>query len=175
MAQFFPRHTSEFRVDDAQAFRRLSFNLVEMALVTGVVLRLYRSVVLTHESDAMWVYVVGIILGPIILCTMATGHLANFPLRRWTWRAPTFALVVVVGEMATSLLLIAVGREPTGTARAGFQDWPGMALSTLWTREILVCGWALLLALVVTVVRRGIVASELREKRARTGDPDTGG
>jgi hypothetical protein len=27
----------------------------------------------------------------------------------------------------------------------------------------------------VTVVRRGIVASELREKRARTGDPDTGG
>ncbi|HEU4989222.1 MAG TPA: hypothetical protein VFT41_05535 [Gemmatimonadaceae bacterium] len=168
MASFFPRQTIELRLEEARAFRRLSFNLVEMALLTGVVLRLYRSVALTHGSPTSWVYIAGtFVLGLVFLCAMATAHLANFPIKRWLWRAPLFALGVVGGEMAVSLLLIWMGREPTGTARAGFGDWPGMALSTFWTREAIVCAWAALLALIVSVIRRGIVAAELHEKRER--------
>lgn len=168
MAPYFPRQTIEMRLEEAKAFRRLSFNLVEMALLTGVVFRLYRSLVLTHGSSSSWVYIVGtFVLGIAFVCGMATAHLANYPLRKWTWRAPLFAVCMVAGEMATSLLLIAVGHEATGTARAGFQDWPGMALSALWTRELAVCAWAALLALIVTLVRRAMLTAERIEKHER--------
>ncbi len=175
MAPYFPRHTVELRVEETKAFRRLSFNLLEMALVTGVVLRLYRAIVLTHGSPTSWVYIIGtFVLGIAFMCSMATAHLANYPLRKWVWRAPLFAFGVVVGEMATSLLLIGVGREATGTARAGWNDWPGLALSTFWTREVMICVWAALLALIVTVVRQTIVAAELHGKHERERDHQTG-
>ncbi len=166
MASFFPRQTIEFRLEESKAFRRLSFNLVEMALVAGIVLRLYRSVVLTH-GPAGWLFVVAVALGLVFVLGMATAHLANYPLRKWLWRAPLFAACTAAGEMATSLFLIAISREPNGTARAAFHDWPGMALNTFWTREAAVCAWALLLALIVTMVRRTIVAAELHEKHER--------
>lgn len=167
MASFFPRHTIELRLEEPRAFRRLSFNLVEMALVAGIVLRLFRSVALTHGSSS-WFYIGGTFaLGLVFVCSMTTAHLANYPLKKWLWRAPAFALGVVVGEMATSLLLIWAGWEPTGTARAGFRDWTGMAISTFWTRELVICAWAALLALIVSLVRRTIVAAELHEKHER--------
>lgn len=175
MASYFPRHTVEMRLDETKAFRRLSFSLVEMALVTGVVLRFYRSIVLTHGWPTSWVYIVGtFLLGVVFVCSMTTGHLANYPLRKWIWRAPLFGLGVVVGEMVTSLFLIWGGREPTGTARAAWHDWPGLALSTFWTRELTVCAWAALLALIVTVVRRTIVAAELHVKHEREREHQTG-
>ncbi len=167
MPTFFPRHAIELRLEESKAFRRLSFNLVEMGVLTGVVLRLYRSVALTHGSPS-WLYFGGTFaLGVVFVCAMATAHLANYPLKKWFWRAPGFAIAIVVGEMAASLLLILVHREPTGTARAGFGDWPGMALNAFWTRELVVCGWAVLLALIVTIVRRTIFAAELHEKHER--------
>ena len=172
MASFFPRNTHELHllVEEPKAFRRLSFSLVEMALLTGVVLRLFRSVALTHGSNS-WLYFGGTFaLGIILLCGMATLHLANYPLRRWTWRAPLFAVVEVVGEMATSYLLIWVGREPQGTGRAELHDWVGMTWSALWTRGVMVCVWALLLAAIVSLVRRTIVASDLHEKHKREHD-----
>ncbi len=175
MVPYFPRHTVELRLEETKAFRRLSFNLLEMALVTGVVLRFYRAIVLTHGSATSWLYIVGtFVLGIVFVCSMTTGHLANYPLRKWIWRAPLFALGVVVGEMVTSLLLIFVGREPTGTARAGWHDWPGMALSTFWTRELTVCAWAALLALIVTVVRRTILAAERYGKHEREREQHSG-
>ncbi len=175
MVPYFPRHTVELRLEETKAFRRLSFNLLEMALVTGVVLRFYRAIVLTHGSATSWLYIVGtFVLGVVFVCSMTTGHLANYPLRKWIWRAPLFAFGVVVGEMVTSLLLILVGREPTGTARAGWNDWPGMALSTFWTRELTVCAWAALLALIVTVVRRTILAAERHGKHEREREQHSG-
>ncbi|MDE3052465.1 MAG: hypothetical protein KGJ70_01165, partial [Gemmatimonadota bacterium] len=163
MASFFPRQTIELRLEESRAFRRLSFNLVEMGLVTGIVLRLYRSVVLTHGPSG-WLFVVAVALGLVFILAMATAHLANYPLRQWLRRAPGFAACAAAGEMATSVCLIALNREPNGTARAGFHDWPGMALNTFWTREAAICAWALVLALIVTIVRRAIVAAELHEK-----------
>jgi hypothetical protein len=163
MGTYFPRTTNEIRSEEPSAFRALTLSVVEMGLVAGVVLRIFRSLVLTHGSNS-WLYLGGMFaIGVVFLCAMATIHLANYPLRRWTWRAPTLGVLVAAGEMATSLLLIVAGREPTGTVRAELADWPGMAMSALLFRLTAVCGWALLLAGAVTVARRALAAT--RPKR----------
>jgi hypothetical protein len=91
---------------------------------------------------------------------MATMHLANYPLPRWMWRAPLFALVEVAAESVTSLVLIYLGREPFGSTRASWSDWLPMTFQSFWTRELTVCGWALLLAAAVWVVRRTVMKDE---------------
>jgi hypothetical protein len=163
MGTYFPRTTNEIRSEEPSAFRALTLSVVEMGLVTGVVVRIFRSVVLTHGWNS-WLYLGGMFaIGVVFLCAMATMHLANYPLRRWTWRAPMLGVLVAAGEMATSLVLIVAGREPTGTVRAELADWPGMAMSALLFRLTAVCGWALLLAGAVIVARRALAAT--RPKR----------
>jgi hypothetical protein len=163
MAKYFPRTTNEIRSDEPSAFRALTRSVVEIGLLTGVVIRLFRSLVLTHGSNS-WLYLGGMFaIGAIFLFAMTTIHLANFPLRRWMWRAPTLGVLVAAGEVAASLMLITAGREPTGTVRAELADWPGMAVSVLLFRMTAVCGWALLLAGAVTVARSALGAT--RRKR----------
>lgn len=149
-----PGSTVDLKFEEPAAFRRFSHSLVETALVTGVLIRLYRALVLTHASGGWmyWVFVTGV--GTLFFCAMVTAHLANFPLRRWLWRAPVFAVLVVAAEMATSLLLIAIGREPWGSVRAEWSDWPSMAANALLYRGLAICLWAAVLALAVTVAKR---------------------
>ena len=170
MAKYFPRSTNEIRSEPPTAFRALTLSVVEMGLLAGVVLRIFRSVVLTHGSNSWW-YLGGMFgIGVVFLCAMATMHLANYPLRRWLWRAPLFGVLVAAGEMAASAALILVGREPTGTVRAELADWPGMAMSALLFRLTAVCAWALLLAAAVTVVRNALAATRARRDDA-SGHP----
>jgi hypothetical protein len=160
MPNFFPRHTSELKFEEPKAFRRFSFSLVEMALVTGVLLRVYRVLVLTHGSNN-WVYIGGsIAVGLLFLLGMVTAHLANFPLHDYVWRAPLFAVVEVLAEMAVSALLIAVGHEANGTVRAHWDDWVGLGLNALLYRGLAIILWCGILAGVVQVVRRTIVHEE---------------
>ncbi|CAN5538418.1 hypothetical protein BH09GEM1_BH09GEM1_01520 [soil metagenome] len=154
MPSFFPQNTIEWRVEEPAAFRRLSLSLVEMALITGLALRLLRALSFTYGRVSWLYYGAMFVAGTLLLLGMTTAHLANFPVRAWGWRAPLFALVEVVGEMATSLLLIALRREPEGTARAEFHDWPSMSVRALLQSELLICLWALLLAAVIVFVRR---------------------
>lgn len=157
MSTFFPRQTIELRLEEPKAFRKISFSLVEMAIVTGVLLRVYRVVILTHGSNH-WLYVAGVFaLGMIFLLGMLTAHLANFPLHQYFWRAPVFAVVEVAAEMATSALLIAIGREANGSVRAHWDDWLGMGLNALLIRGLSIVLWGLILAGVVQLVRRTIV------------------
>jgi hypothetical protein len=163
MPSFFPRHTVEWKLEEPRAFRRFSSSLVEMALVTGVLLRIYRSVVLTHGSNS-WLYLGGTLtFGLVFLFLMATAHLGNYPIQRWAWRAPAFIAVEWAAEMVTSLVLIWAGREPNGTVRAEWHDWPSMALGTLARRGVAVLLWALLLAGIVQLVRR-IMLSRVEEE-----------
>jgi hypothetical protein len=165
MPPLFPRHTVDLKLEEPAAFRRLSFSLVEMALVTGAVLRLFRVLALTRGASG-WLLVVGAVaLGVFLLIGMATAHLANFPIRQWAWRAPAFGALEAAAEMLVSAALIALGREPLGTGRAGWSDWPGMAVETLLWRVAVVGLWSLLLAGVVTLVRV-IVARRLRRQHA---------
>jgi hypothetical protein len=166
---FFPRQTIEWHIEEPRAFRRLSLSLVEMSLVTGVLLHVYRAYVLTHGANG-WLFFGGsLALGLLFLLFMTTAHLANFPIQKWAWRAPAFALLECTGEMMTSLLLIWLGREPIGSARAEWHDWPAMSMGTLATRGLLILVWSLMLAGIVQIVRRvmaGTVEEEKEEARA---------
>lgn len=160
MPSFFPRQTIELKLEEPKAFRRFSFSLVEMALVTGVIARLYRLLVLTHGSNN-WLYLGGTIaLGIVFLVGMATAHLANYPLHQYLWRAPAFALIEVAAEMVTSAALIALGHEAYGTVRAHWDDWVGMTLQALLIRGLSIVLWTLILAGVIQIVRRTIVHEE---------------
>src|SRR3982751_2871389 len=129
MPTFFPRQTIELRLEEPKAFRKFSFSLLEMAVVTGVLLRVYRVLVLTHGSNN-WLYIGGsIAVGLIFLLGMLTAHLANYPLHQYVWRAPAFAFLEVAAEMVVSALLIAVGHEANGTVRAHWDDWVGLGLN----------------------------------------------
>lgn len=161
MATFFPQTTIEWRLEEPPAFRRLSLSLVEMAAITGIVLRLLRALAFTHGRVSWLYYGLVFVLGTVLLLGMTSAHLANFPVRAWSWRAPLFALVEVAGEMATSLLLIAVRREPEGTARADFHDWPSMAVRALIQSELTICLWAVLLAAAIIFVRRSGMAHHM--------------
>jgi hypothetical protein len=154
----FPKHTVQW--EEPTIFRRFSLNLVEIAALTGITLRLYRALV-TAGSTSSWIWAGGTFaLGLLVLCAAATIHLANYPLQRWLWRAPLFALVEVAAESAMALLLIWFGREPLGSTRAEWSDWLPMLGSTLWTRMITVCGWAVFLAAAVWIVRRTIMREQ---------------
>lgn len=158
MPTAFPRQTIEWHLEEPAAFRKLSLSLVEMALLTGIVLRLLRAFAFTHGRASVIVSIAAVLVWGLILVGMATAHLANFPIRRWSWRAPLFALVETAGEMVTSLFLIWLGREPDGTARAHFHDWPNMAARTLLQSELTLCLWMLLLAGIILLVRRSGIA-----------------
>ncbi|MEO6528510.1 MAG: hypothetical protein ABIP93_17970 [Gemmatimonadaceae bacterium] len=169
MSSFFPRHTVEWRLEEPPAFRRLSLSLVEMALLTGIVLRVLRALTFTLGRASWIFYGAAFVAGTIILLGMATAHLANWTIRSWAWRAPLFALLEAVGEMGTSLLLIALRREPEGAARAEFDDWPSMALRALLQSELTICLWALLLAGAIVFIRRSGMAPGVESEPL---DPD---
>jgi hypothetical protein len=158
--KYFPKTTDQWHFEEPTILRRFSLSLVEMAVLTGVTLRLYRALVITHGTTS-WFWLGGTFaLGLLLLCAMATIHLANYPLHRWVWRAPLFALVEVAAESVTSLLLIYLGREPMGSARAEWSHWLPLTAQTLWTRELTVCLWALILAGSVWIVRRTILREQ---------------
>jgi len=155
------RLSSEMRFREPPAFSKLARSTLEIALVTGVIARLYRSVILTHgDRDSGFYLAATFFIGASFVLMMATAHLSRFPLREWLWRAPAFAALEGAFEMLASLLLIAVRREPLGTTAATFQDWPRMALDVLPWRIAVICLVATLLALTVKLVRYSILRRE---------------
>ena len=163
MPHYFPRHTVSWKVEEPAAFRKLTLSVVEMGLISGIVLRLYRALVLTHGANS-WVYFgVTAAFGAMLLFGMCTAHLANFPIRHWTWRAPLFAALEIVGELLTSLALIALHRERVGSLGATFSDWPPMAADLVIWRLIPVAVFTLILALVVQLVRVLLLRHEDRD------------
>ncbi len=148
-------------MEEPAAFRKLSLSLAEMALLTGFALRMIRALSFTYGRVSWLYYGLMLVTGTLVLLGMTTAHLANFTVRSWAWRAPLFAVVEVVGEMLTSLFLIALRLEPEGTARAEFHDWPSMSLRALIQSELLICLWALLLAAVILFARQSGLAADV--------------
>jgi hypothetical protein len=143
------------------AFSKLARSTVEMALVTGVVVRLYRALVLTHTGDLSGLTQAALfLLGATFVLMMAATHLSRFPLRKWMWRAPAFAGLESLFESIASLVLILARREPIGTGAATMGDWPAIA-GTIFLRHIIViCAFSALLALVVKIVRYQLLKRE---------------
>ncbi len=164
MRGFFPRQTGAWKtIDEATSFRRVSLSVVEMAVLTGVALRAYRAIVISLGSGRGWLYLgVTFAVGFFLLFAMATLHLGNYTVRQWLWRSPVFAAIEAATESAVSLGLIALGREPMGSERATFSDWPTMVRDVFVWRVGSVVVFALLLAGVVQLVRRVLLKREHR-------------
>jgi hypothetical protein len=160
--------SSEWDLEEPAAFTRIARSPIELALITGVVIRLFRAVVLTHANVTTTYLAASLVLGTLFLLGMATLHLGRFPLREWPWRAPLFAIFETTGEMVVSLVLIALHREPWGTARAEFMDWQAMATGVLFWRVLGVSLWALLLGVTVSFVRGRVL-----KETGRDVDPKT--
>lgn len=169
MADFFPRKTIAWEVvEDPTMLRRLSSSLPAMALLTGVTLRLYRAYVFSHgsEESGLWVGST-LVIGAVLLLVLLTAHLANFTVRHWWWRAPMFAAVEAGVELIMSLVLTTVGLEKIGAGVAVFSDWLPSAMQVLAWRVLLIIPFTALLALLVTGVRRLLLASEHRSSTAQ--------
>lgn len=160
--------SSEWDLEEPAAFARIARSPVELALITGVIIRLFRAVVLTHGEATSAYLFASLVLGSLLLLGAATLHLGRFPVREWPWRAPLFAVFETAAEMAVSLVLISLHREPWGTARAEFMDWQPMATGVLFWRLLAVCVWALLLGTTVQFVRGRVLKDTGRDVEPQT-------
>ncbi|HEX7594956.1 MAG TPA: hypothetical protein VF387_01310 [Gemmatimonadaceae bacterium] len=160
--------SSEWDLEEPAAFARIARSPFELALITGVVMRLFRAVVLTQGNASSTFLAASLVLGTLFLLGMATLHLGRFPVREWPWRAPLFAVIETAGEMTVSLVLIALHREPWGTARAEFVDWQAMATGVVFWRVLGVSVWALLLGATVSFIRGRVLKDTGREVEPKT-------
>ena len=155
MARFFPRDVVLWSEERLHPLRAFAVRAIEPAFVTGLVLRIYRAIVLGATMSAGWVaFVMGLTGGVLILCGMLTWHLGNFPIRRWPSRVVAFVIIEVIAELGVSSLLIGINRERFGSRVAVWGDWWPMAFQTLVERAIVMVGFALVLAGCVQIVRR---------------------
>lgn len=142
-------------IPKAGAWRAFSRHTLEIAGVTGVLLRLYRAAVLSLDSAAGWqVFLMALIVGVVLACGALTWHLSNFPLRRWPARVASFVGIEVAAEFGTSSMLIALRREPLGSGLATWADWWSLAGNTLLERALVLGGYAGLLAVATWFVTR---------------------
>ncbi len=163
-----PFTPSEWDIQEPAVFTRIARSPLELALITGVVMRIFRALVLTSGSSSSSYLGAALVLGTLFLLGMATLHLGRFPVREWPYRAPLFAIFETTGEMAMSLVLIALHREPWGTARAEFSDWQPMATGVLFWRLLAVCVWALLLGATVQFIRGRVLKESVKEADPKT-------
>ena len=167
--RFFPRETVEWHVHEPDLLRRLSLSLVPMAILTGVLVRVYRLTMLAYAPlDNLWVLLAAVAGGIVILLGLATVHLGNYPVSHWLWRAPLFAFVEALAAMAVSAALIAAGAERVGTAQMHWHDWRADLTTTVVLHTVIVVTFALVLAGVVQLVRRALIKREHREHTLET-------
>src|SRR5918993_4349283 len=73
MTPYFPHTTVEWKIEEPAAFRRFSMVIWEMALVTGVLFRLYRALAMTTGPVDSWLYFgATLALGTLFVLGMAT-------------------------------------------------------------------------------------------------------
>ena len=167
MTEFFPRRSIAWKLEDPEALRRLSLSLPQMALVTGLVLRLWRSYTFTHGAPESALWVGGTFLvGMTFLFLMLTLHIGNYTLRNWLWRAPLFAVLESGTEIVVSLALTTLGLEPLGAQMAELTDWLPTATRVRLVRVGGILLFTLVLAVVVSIVRRLLLVNEGRTSTA---------
>lgn len=153
MARFFPKDVIHWGEEQLHPLRAFAVRTLEPAGLTGVILRIYRSLLLSVGAGWM-AFVAGLTLGALFLCGMLTWHLGNFPVRRWPLRVLAFIIIEAGAEMGVSSILIAFHRERFGSRMATWADWWPMAGQTVMERGILLMLFALVLAGAVQTVRR---------------------
>ena len=163
MARFFPRDVVHWGEERLHPLRAFAVRTLEPAGITGLVLRLYRALMLgATASGNLVAFVGGLVLGLLFLCGMLTWHLGNFPIKRWPLRVMAFIVIEVAAELGVSSLLIAFGRERFGSRLATWADWWPMAGQTLYERGIILVLFSMVLAASVQLVRRTLDKRHVR-------------
>jgi len=163
MSRFFPRDVIHWGEEQLHPLRAFAVRTLEPAGITGLVLRVYRALVLGATASAGWMAFVGsLTVGVLFLCGMLTWHLANFPVKRWPLRVFAFIVIEVAAELGMSTILIGFGYERYGSRVATWNDWWPMAGQTLFERGLILTLFALVLAASVQVVRRAFDKREVR-------------
>lgn len=164
MSRFFPREVIQWRDQRLHPLRAFSLSTLELAGITGVVVRVFRALVFTATmSSNAAILILGVVVGILFFCGMLTWHLGNFPLRRWPLRASAFWIIEAIAELGTSSVLIALKHEPLGTHLAVWHDWWSLAGQTLVANAIIVLIYSLILAGCVQIVRRTLDRKRLNE------------
>lgn len=157
MNRFFPRDVIHWGEEQLHPLRAFAVRTLEPAGLAGLLVRLFRALILGTTASAGWMaFVGGITVGVLFLCGMLTWHLGNFPVRRWPLRVLAFIAIEVTAEMLVSLALIGAHYERLGSRVAVWSDWWPMAAQTLAERATLLILFALVLAASVQIVRRTI-------------------
>lgn len=152
------RTTTEHPVTGLPLARRISLSLVMMAVIAGALLRIYRAIVLEYGWSDRWIWIAGTFTaGAVFLFIMATLHLGNYPVKSWLWRAPTFAVVEALTEIAVSLAFTLLGIERIGSLTATLEDWQSTSARILFFRLVGIPLFALVLAIVSTIVRLALL------------------
>jgi hypothetical protein len=155
MSRFFPRDVIHWGEEQLHPLRAFAVRTLEPAGITGLLLRLYRALILGATATAGWMAFVGTLtVGVLFLCGMLTWHLGNFPIKRWPLRVFAFIVIEVIAEVGMSSLLIATHYERYGSRVATWSDWWPMAGQTLFERSLVLVLFALVLAASVQIVRR---------------------
>lgn len=142
------------QLEEPMFLKKLSLSLVAMAIFTGAVLRLYRLLVLQFGWSDRWLWIAGtFVVGAVFLLLMTTLHLGYYAQREWWWRAPLFGVVEATTEALVSFGLTAVGLEVVGSLQATMEDWEAMAVRIFVFRVGGITLFAIVLALVASIVR----------------------
>jgi hypothetical protein len=169
----FPRHSVAWQLEHKTTLRRVSLSLPLYGIACGILVRLYRWGVLALVTPEAWgAILIAIAVGVTLMCALATGHLANFTLRSWRWRAPALGALIGAGESVASFVLTLVHQERVGRTIATLGDWPGTALNAVATRTLIVSLFALALAAVVVGLRKGEDQGPSGEDRGNGGARD---
>jgi hypothetical protein len=121
----------------------------------GVLLHLYRWLVLVVAQPSSWITALGaLVFGIVLLCALSAAHLALHAPHSWRWRAPALGAFTALGETIASLVLTLAHQERVGRTVATLGDWPQMALNILLTRVLVVSLFALVLAIVFTALQK---------------------
>lgn len=163
MSRFFPREVVQWRDQRLHPLRAFSLSTLELAGITGIVIRLFRVVAMSASTP---MFVLGLVMAVLFLCGMLTWHLGNFPLRRWPLRVVWFTLIEASTELGVSSMLIALKLEPLGTGLAGWHDWWSLAGQTLLERVVIVLIYSLMLAASVQLVRKMLDRKRVPEVEA---------
>ena len=163
MSRFFPREVIQWRDQRLHPLRAFSLSTLELAGITGIVIRLFRVVAMSASTP---MFVLGLVMAVLFLCGMLTWHLGNFPLRRWPLRVVWFTLIEASTELGVSSMLIALKLEPLGTGLAGWHDWWSLAGQTLLERVVIVLLYSLMLAASVQIVRKMLDRKRVPEVEA---------
>ncbi|MEP7065499.1 MAG: hypothetical protein ABI889_05665 [Gemmatimonadota bacterium] len=164
MSPFFPERgfTAE-RVDSLIA--RIPRSLIPMALLTGIVVHLYRVFLLASPTITFgWISLFIAGAGEyVLLLSLTTVYLGNHPVRQWIWRVPLFLAAEWLVEAAAVAILIRIRFERIGSEQARAGDLSSIVMDRLIWHGAAIVTFSLVLAVVVQTVRYALLKHEHRD------------